>query len=162
MKSWLAIVILLAPPSALGESPHLNPAPRGEGGGKRPTSEEAPVKIVCDDMVVQNRQQTARCKGHVHATRMLMTVTSDQGLAHYDKDGHIIDLISTGNVRMTEQSLDAAQVGAVLEQIGGEAVAEGVGRNVFGDAGSLGVALDEPLDTTDGETSVHATLGRVL
>ncbi len=54
-------------------------------------------------MVVQNRQQTARCRGHVHATRLLMTVTSDQGLAHYDKDGRIIDLTCTGNVRIVEK-----------------------------------------------------------
>jgi lipopolysaccharide export system protein LptA len=71
--------------------------------GRRPTSEEAPVKITCDDMVVQNRRQTARCQGHVHATRLLLTLTSDTGLAHYDKDGHIIDLVCTGNVRMTEK-----------------------------------------------------------
>ena len=82
----------------------LGAMPAGSGRpAHRPTSEEAPVKITCDDMVVQNRRQTARCQGHVHATRMLLTLTSDTGLAHYDKDGHIIDLISTGNVRMTEK-----------------------------------------------------------
>jgi lipopolysaccharide export system protein LptA len=32
-----------------------------------------------------------------------MTLTSNQGLAHYDKDGHIIDLTCTGNVKMTEK-----------------------------------------------------------
>jgi lipopolysaccharide export system protein LptA len=69
----------------------------------RPTSEEAPVRIACDDMVVQNRQQTAQCKGHVHATRLLMTLTSEAGLAHYDKDGHIVDLTCTGNVKMVEK-----------------------------------------------------------
>ena len=69
----------------------------------RPSSEEAPVKITCDDMVVQNRRQTARCQGHVHATRLQLTLTSDRGVAQYDKDGHIIDLVCTGNVRMTEK-----------------------------------------------------------
>jgi lipopolysaccharide export system protein LptA len=82
----------------------LGAAPAGSGRhAHRPTSEEAPVKITCDDMVVQNRRQTARCQGHVHATRLLLTLTSDQGLAHYDKDGHIIDLVCTGNVKMTEK-----------------------------------------------------------
>ena len=61
------------------------------------------MRITCDDMVVQNRRQTARCQGHVHATRLLMTLTSDQGVAHYDKDGHIVDLVCTGNVRMTDR-----------------------------------------------------------
>jgi lipopolysaccharide transport protein LptA len=54
-------------------------------------------------MVVLNRQQTARCQGHVKATRLLMTLTSQRGLAHYDQDGHIIDLTCTGDVKMTEK-----------------------------------------------------------
>jgi len=90
--------------AVLGGLALLGAAPAGSRRpAHRPTSEEAPVKITCDDMVVQNRRQTARCQGHVHATRLLLTLTSDQGVAHYDKDGHIIDLVCTGNVRMTEK-----------------------------------------------------------
>jgi lipopolysaccharide export system protein LptA len=92
--------------SALGaavpsKSGHSSQA--GQAARRRPTAEEAPVKITCDDMVVQNRRQTARCQGHVHATRLFLTLTSDQGIAHYDKDGHIVDMVCTGNVRMTEK-----------------------------------------------------------
>ena len=34
---------------------------------------------------------------------------------------------------MSEQNLDGAQVGAGLQQVGGEAVAQGVGGDVLGD-----------------------------
>lgn len=39
---------------------------------------------------------------------------------------------------------------------------QSVGRDVFGDAGGLGIALDEPLNAADGEASVHAVFGVVL
>ena len=98
MRSLAAATIVLA---ALGLG--TAGAVPAKGTAHRPTTEEAPVRVTCDDMVVQNRQQTARCKGHVRATRLAMILTCDQGLAHYDQDGHIVDLVCTGNVKMIEK-----------------------------------------------------------
>lgn len=75
-------------------------APRG--GAKAPTAAQAPVHVTCDDMVVQNKQQTARCEGHVRATRLALTLTCDRSLAHYDADGRIVDLTCLGNVKVVE------------------------------------------------------------
>ena len=46
-------------------------------------------------------------------------------------------------VFVAEHGLYATEVGASLQQMGGKAVAEGVGTDVFGDAGPLCVFLDE-------------------
>ncbi len=51
-----------------------------------------------------------------------------------------------GDVGMAEHGLDGADVGAVHEEVGGKAVAEGVGGDVFGDAGFFGVELDDAFD----------------
>lgn len=56
-----------------------------------------------------------------------------------------IDL-SGGDVGVAEHGLDGAEVGAVHEEISGETVAEGVGGDVFRDAGFAGVFLDDALD----------------
>jgi len=61
-----------------------------------------------------------------------------------------------GDIGVAEEALDAADVGAVHEQVGGETVAQGVRGDVFGDAGGFGVALYEALDAADGEAGVHA------
>lgn len=47
------------------------------------------------------------------------------------------------DVFVAEHGLDGAEVGSALEQMGGKAVAEGVGADVFGDAGLFCVFLDE-------------------
>ena len=47
------------------------------------------------------------------------------------------------NVFVAEHGLYGAEVGAPLQQMGGKAVAEGVGADVFGDAGPLCVFLYE-------------------
>ena len=47
------------------------------------------------------------------------------------------------NVFVAEHGLYGTEVGAPLQQMGGKAVAEGVGTDVFGDAGPLCVFLDE-------------------
>lgn len=54
--------------------------------------------------------------------------------------------LSGGDVGVAEHGLDGANVGAVHEEVGGEAVAEGVGGDVFCDAGFFGVELDDALD----------------
>ncbi len=66
-----------------------------------------------------------------------------------------------GNIGMAKEPLDASDVGAIDEQIGGKAMAQGVGRNVFGDAGGGGVALHESLDAANGEAGVF-TAARVI
>lgn len=51
-----------------------------------------------------------------------------------------------GDVGVAEHGLDGADVGAVHEEVGGEAVAESVGRNMLRDAGFFGVELNYALD----------------
>lgn len=50
------------------------------------------------------------------------------------------------DVGVAEHGLDGAEVGAVHEEVGGEAVTEGVGGDVFRDAGFFGVGLDDTFD----------------
>jgi hypothetical protein len=50
------------------------------------------------------------------------------------------------DVLVAEQGLDRADVGAALEQVGGEAVAQGVGGDPFVDAGGEGGAAEGALD----------------
>jgi len=66
-----------------------------------------------------------------------------------------IDLCG-GDVGVAEERLDRTEVGAVHEEVGGERVSQGVGRNVFGDAGFFGVFFDEALDGTGGEATIVA------
>lgn len=54
--------------------------------------------------------------------------------------------LSGGDVGVAEHGLDGTEVGAVHKEVGGEAVAEGVGRDVLCDAGFAGVFLDDALD----------------
>ena len=56
-----------------------------------------------------------------------------------------IDL-SGADVGVAEHGLNGAEVGAVHEEVGGEAVTEGVRGDVFRDAGLLCVGLDDAFD----------------
>lgn len=56
-----------------------------------------------------------------------------------------------GDGCVTEHRLDTADVGAILEEVGGKAVTERVRVHVLDDAGFLGVVLNETLDTARGE-----------
>ena len=58
-----------------------------------------------------------------------------------------------GDIGVAEHGLNRAEVGAVHEKVGGERVAEGVGSDVFGDAGGFGVVVDDTLDGAGGEPS---------
>ena len=49
--------------------------------------------------------------------------------------------------------MDGTEVGAVHEEVGSEAVAEGVGGNMLGDAGGACVFLDDALDGAGGEAA---------
>ena len=51
--------------------------------------------------------------------------------------------LSGGDVRVPHHLLDGAQVRPVLQQVGGEGVAQGVGRDVLLDAGLLLVVFDQ-------------------
>ena len=56
-----------------------------------------------------------------------------------------------GDVGVAEEALDGAEVGAIHEEVGGEGVAHGVGGDFFGDAGELGILIDEALNGAGGE-----------
>jgi hypothetical protein len=61
--------------------------------------------------------------------------------------------VDLGGLRagVAEELLDVAEVGAGLEEVGGEAVAEGVGTGVGGDAGFAAGGGDDVLGGADGE-----------
>ncbi len=88
--SALAVAMLLA----------ASPATPDAGAPKQPN---APIRVTCDDMVVQNRSQLARCQGHVKAIRLLMTITCDRALAHYDDTGAVKDLTCIDHVKVVEK-----------------------------------------------------------
>ena len=52
-----------------------------------------------------------------------------------------------GDVGVAEHFLDDAEVGAVVEEVGGEAVTELVGMDFLGEASSGGAFVDDLLDT---------------
>lgn len=54
--------------------------------------------------------------------------------------------LGSADVGVAEHGLDGAEVGAVHEEVGGEAVTEGVGGDVFRDAGFFCVGLDDTFD----------------
>lgn len=64
--------------------------------------------------------------------------------------------LSGGDVGVAEHGLDGAKVSAVHEEVSGEAVAQGVGGDVLGDAGEFGVFLDDAFDGTSSETTIVA------
>ena len=51
-----------------------------------------------------------------------------------------------GDVGVAEHFLDDPEVGAVVEEVGGEAVAELVGMNFLGEASSGGAFVDDLFD----------------
>lgn len=61
-----------------------------------------------------------------------------------------------GDVGVAEHGLDGAEVGAVHEEVSGEAVAEGVGGDVLGDASGFGIFFDDAFDGAGGEAAVVA------
>ncbi len=63
-----------------------------------------------------------------------------------------IDL-SGADVAVAKEGLDGTDVCAVHEQIGSEAVPEGVRGNMFSNAGGAGVFFDDTLDTARGEAA---------
>lgn len=67
-----------------------------------------------------------------------------------------------GNVGVTEEGLDRAQVGAVHKKVGGKTVTQSMRSDMFGDAGVASVSLDDALNTSGGETAIVARGGRDL
>ena len=53
----------------------------------------------------------------------------------------------------TEHFLDGAEVGTAFDEMGGEGVAEGMGRNGFFNAGFFGQLFDEHEDINPGKRS---------
>lgn len=64
-----------------------------------------------------------------------------------------VDLGST-DIGVTEQTLDTAEIGSVHEEVSGKGVTEGVGGDMFGNAGDAFVFVDDALDAAGGETTV--------
>ena len=56
-----------------------------------------------------------------------------------------------GDVGVAEHLLDGTQVAATGEQVGGEAVAQGVRAHTAGEAGVAGVALDDLVEALAGQ-----------
>ena len=65
--------------------------------------------------------------------------------------GHVRVDLGGGEIGVAEHLLDGAQVGASLEQVGGERVPEGVGGDVVGQAGLPRVALDDGVKSLAGQ-----------
>jgi lipopolysaccharide export system protein LptA len=88
LSLWIATSLALAnaPPDAGRQKP------------PNPT-----IRVTCDDMMVQNRSQQARCVGHVKAVRQLMTISCDRALAHYDDTGAVKDLTCIDHVKVVEK-----------------------------------------------------------
>ena len=62
---------------------------------------------------------------------------------------------------MAEHGLDAPDVGAVDEEVGGVAVSESVRGDLLHDAGVLGVFGDDALNASGGETAVLVFVGAI-
>lgn len=58
--------------------------------------------------------------------------------------------LSGGNISMTQKLLDGAQVGAIIQQMGGKAVPEGVGMDLMGDISLKGILSQEFPETHPG------------
>ena len=93
MRVVLAPLWLASSLAAAGAAP--------DAGGPKPPN--PPIRVTCDDMVVQNRSQQARCVGHVKAVRQLMTISCDRALAHYDDTGAVKDLTCLDHVKVVEK-----------------------------------------------------------
>lgn len=74
-------------------------------------------------------------------------ITSARGAVRVDQGG--------GDVRVTEEFLDLADVGARLEKVGGKGVAEGMAGRVFGNAGLADRAGDFALDDVRVDVRAH-------
>src|SRR3569832_1440410 len=76
--------------------------------------------------------------GDASAPRMMLTVHLFQTLA-----GHVSVDLRSRQITVTQQHLYDAQVRAVIEQMRGERVPQGMRRELLGNTGFTGVALDE-------------------
>lgn len=56
--------------------------------------------------------------------------------------GHMSVNLGSGEIGVAQQHLHHTQIGAVIEQMGGKGVAQGVGRQLPADTGTLGIELD--------------------
>ena len=59
-----------------------------------------------------------------------------------------------GDTGVSQHRLHRANVGATHEQVGGKGMAQGVRRDVFGDARLNGIVLDQTLDGTGSQARV--------
>ncbi len=61
-----------------------------------------------------------------------------------------------GDVGVAEHGLDGAEIGAIHKEVGGKTMAESVRGDMLGDAGKLGISLDDALDGAGSETPIIA------
>ena len=61
-----------------------------------------------------------------------------------------------GDGRMAEHRLDGADISAIPEEVGGEAVAQRMRMNVFHESGFLGIVFDQSCDGTGCEAECLA------
>ena len=64
--------------------------------------------------------------------------------------------LGSGDIGVSKHGLNGADVGAIHQEIGGEAMSQSVRGNMFGDTGKFGIFLDDTLDRTGGQTAIIA------
>lgn len=60
---------------------------------------------------------------------------------------HVGIYLCRADIAVSEHRLDTSEIGPVHKQVGGKAVAHGVGADMFGDTGETGILIDGALDT---------------
>ena len=95
----------------------------------------------------------ASCLGQVKAI--------EWALDRRQRGGGHVDVAGGGaETTMAEQDLDGPQVGAGLEQMGGETVAQGMGRDVLAHTGGPPSTLANLLDAGGGNGPVEPAPGK--
>ena len=62
--------------------------------------------------------------------------------------------LSGADVGVAEHSLNGTEIGAVHEKVGRKRMAQGVGRNMLGDAGFFGIVLDDAFNTARSKAAI--------
>ena len=143
----------------LGERPVA-----GHGGNGAPSPSEAKSKRDQNHNIVKNKEivfepiaelaELGLDVAHAIYYSTLVGVGVEAGVDLFEMlVGDVGVDLGGGDVGVAEQGLDGAEVGAVHEKVGSEAVAEGVGGNMLGDAGGACVFLDDALNGAGGEAA---------
>ncbi|MHB8420196.1 MAG: LptA/OstA family protein [Myxococcales bacterium] len=112
---------------------------------------DVPVRVRCDDMVVENREALARCEGHVVAVRQNVVVTSDRAVARYDEGGQITVLTCLGHVHVVQKLTPPGQPPSQRTADGDQAVYREAARTLVLTGHAV---LQQPNDRLVGEPIV--------